>query len=106
MDRLLETQGCDRILWTSIYGRGGSNPFSLSPGPAGQFSFHKSVFFSLLWVIAAVWVEFELSSKADMSDAIGEFRFVPLADITTAIKLGRFVQTKEQHTLVWERLLN
>ena len=63
-------------------GRGGSNLFSLSPGPAGQFSFHKSVFFVRCFgSFAAVWVESDMSSKADMSDAIGEFRSVPIADI-------------------------
>ena len=47
-----------------------------------------------------------LPPEADMLTVGINVCYVPLADITTAMKLGRFVQTKEQYTLVWERLLN
>ena len=52
------------------HAQGGSNLCGLSKGPAQQFSFHKSVFFSRFDLLSAVG-ESELSSKADMTDAIG-----------------------------------
>jgi hypothetical protein len=56
--------------------------------PAGQFSSHKSVFFFVFVrsfeIHAGAQVVFrwlsENSSKADMSDASGEVRYVPQAD--------------------------
>jgi hypothetical protein len=63
------------------HAQGGSNLCGLSKGPAQQFSFHIiGIFFAALG-FAAAWVESELSSKADMTDAIGEFRSVPPAEI-------------------------
>jgi hypothetical protein len=47
----------------------------------GSFLSINRYFFRCFGSFAAVWVESELSSKADMKDATGEFRFVPKADL-------------------------
>jgi hypothetical protein len=63
--------------------------YVVAPAQAGQISatFRKDrrssflgIFFAALG-FAAAWGESELSSKADMTDAIGEFRSVPPAEI-------------------------
>ena len=65
--------------------RGGSNLGSLSTGPVWSRAYHKSVFFfsfcSLPGSFADVGAMSEMRSKADMSDATGDFCFVPIADI-------------------------
>ena len=56
---------------------------------AGQFSSHKSVFFSFLFAAlltgrgsSNAWVASEMGAKADVSETAGEVRFVPIADST------------------------
>jgi hypothetical protein len=56
--------------------------------PLWQFCSHKSVFFLFFALLSVTYqppskrgAESEMGSKADMSDSIGQFRFVPIADV-------------------------